>query len=126
MRSETGRLLTFPELGVSVDADPRASLPAKLLHGRYARQADEATVSFASVARDVRIGKRITLVVPSGREDAGHQALAADRAGVARAGPLAHINVQNDLGHGLASKRNRRAKAARRRRSVTPGVERCA
>ena len=43
-------------------------------------------------------------------EDAGHHAGAAGVARAAGAGALAHFNVQNDIGHGLASKRNRRAR----------------
>ena len=45
---------------------------------------------------------------------AGDHTRTAGFAGATGAGLLADFNVQNDLGHGLASKRNRRATRARR------------
>jgi hypothetical protein len=58
-------------------------------------------------------------------QDAGDQAFAADGARIAGSGAFADFNVQDNIGHGLASKRSRRAKTrAATERSIW--IERCA
>jgi hypothetical protein len=109
--------------GMHVDGlgDDRLGFLA-VLQGHQVAQQLAGVERLAELVALHRDGDRILVAAV---QHAGNQARAAGFARAARAGALADFNVQDDIGHGLASKRSRRAKTrAATERPVR--AERCA